>query len=251
MKSKSLSLLIMLLVGLAGALNGQTVIRNKLLTGVCYAGNKVNRIYIPPPKRFTDSKGTSGGGKINVVYSGFTTEARTAVAYAVSILESMLPPDLNMTVRTSWTKISESGVLGNSSITGFVAGWSIDAQNATAFYPVTVGEKIAGRGLNDENEADVELILNNTAKWYLGTDGRTPVNKYDLVTVVLHELCHGLGFFDSMGVTGSTGYYGIGGVAVILLTCSNRGSQTRQFLCRTLEICTRRWLADSFTSTDH
>ncbi|MGB8490842.1 MAG: T9SS type A sorting domain-containing protein [Bacteroidales bacterium] len=215
MKKKSLFLLIMLFAGCAGVSYGQAVIHNKMLTGVCYAGNKVNRIYIPPPKRFTDSKGTSGGGKINVIYSGFTADAKAAVAYAVSILEALLPPDLNMTVKTSWTEISTIGVLGNSSITGFVAGWSIDGQNPAAFYPVTVGEKIAAKSLNEDYEADVELILNSTAKWYLGTDGRTPVTRYDLVTVVLHELCHGLGFFDSMGVSGSTGYYGIGSAPLI------------------------------------
>ncbi len=64
-------------------------------------------------------------------------------------------------------------------------------------------------------EADVELVLNSTAKWYLGTDGNTPVTKYDLVTVVIHELCHGLGFFDSMDAENSLGSYGLGTIPVI------------------------------------
>jgi len=197
------------------ASRAQMLISNRSITGVCYAGNKINRIYIPPPKNFLTKSGSKGGGKINVAYSGFTTEARTAVDYAVKILESMLPSDVRMTVKVSWTRISSAGVLGNSLITGFAVGWSIDALDPMAFYPVTVAEKIAGKRLNEDNEADVELVLNNSAKWYLGTDGNTPVSKYDLVTVVIHELCHGLGFFDSMDVVNSVGSYGIGTMPIV------------------------------------
>ncbi len=196
-------------------ITAQGLISNRSVTGVCYAGTKVNRIYIPPPKSFLERSESKGGGKITVIYSGFSAEARTAVEYAVNILESLLPPDIKITIRASWTRISTSGVLGNSSITGFATGWSIDALEPMAYYPITVAEKIAGEGLNEENEADVELVLNSTAKWYLGTDGNTPVSKYDLVTVVIHELCHGLGFFDSMDVENSSGSYGLGSVPII------------------------------------
>ncbi|TFG43752.1 MAG: T9SS type A sorting domain-containing protein, partial [Bacteroidia bacterium] len=84
-----------------------------------------------------------------------------------------------------------------------------------AYYPITIAEKIAGEGLNEEHEADVELVLNSSAKWYLGTDGNSPVSKYDLVTVVIHEICHGLGFFDSMDAENSVGSYGLGSVPII------------------------------------
>lgn len=196
-------------------LSGQQVIKNSSITGITYAGNKVNRIYIPPPKNISFAADSKRGGKINVIYTGFPSGAQAAFDYAVRILEYMLPGDLNMTVRASWTRISSDGVLGNSSITGFAGGWAIDAFEPVALYPVTVAEKIAGRSLNEEFEADVELVLNSTANWYLGTDGNTPVTKYDLVTVVLHELCHGLGFFDSMNAENNIGSYGIGNIPII------------------------------------
>ena len=196
-------------------IKSQDLISNRSITGVCYAGNKVNRIYIPPPKSFLTRSDSKGGGKITVAYSGFSAEARTAVEYAVKILESMLPSEVKMNVKASWTRISSAGVLGNSSITGFATGWGIDALDPIAYYPVTVAEKIAGKSLNEDYEADVELVLNSSAKWYLGTDGNTPVSKYDLVTVVIHELCHGLGFFDSMDAENSLGTYGIGTIPIV------------------------------------
>lgn len=194
----------------------QELVPNHAVTSVCYAGDKVTRIYIPPPKEFFTRAGSKSGGKITVYYSGFSEEAKHAMEFAVSILETMLPSDLKMTIRASWTKISSTGVLGNSSITGYAAGWSIDAFQPYAYYPVAVAEKIGGKSLNEDYEADVELVLNNTVNWYFGTDGKTTTLKYDLVTVIIHELCHGLGFFDSMtSEDGSTGSYGIWNVPVI------------------------------------
>ena len=32
--------------------------------------------------------------------------------------------------------------------------------------------------------------------WYYGLDGKCPANKYDLVSVILHEMAHGLGFMS-------------------------------------------------------
>lgn len=208
-------LLVFLFFSFSLITRGQGLIYNKSVTGVCYAGDKVTKIYIPPPKEFLTKAESKGGGKINVIYSGFTENAKTAMEYAVSILESVLPPDLNITIKATWNKITSSGVLGNSSITAFAAGWSIDAFKPDAYYPVSVAEKIAGKSLNEDHEADIELIINSTINWYYGTDGKTPITRYDLVTVIIHELCHGLGFFDSMDVENNSGSYGLGTIPVI------------------------------------
>jgi hypothetical protein len=215
MRIKGISITVFLILFPVLSLKAQELIPNKAVTGVCYAGTRVNRIYIPPPKSFRTKSDSKGGGKITVIYSGFSSEPKASVEYAVQILESVLPSDLKMTVKASWSRISNSGVLGNSSITAFAAGWGIDAIEPEVFYPVTIAEKIAGKGLNGDFEADVELVLNSSAKWYFGTDGKTPFDKYDLVTVVIHELCHGLGFFDSMNAEGTIGYYGIGTQPII------------------------------------
>ena len=135
--------------------------------------------------------------------------------YAVSILETMLPADTRITISASWERISSSGVLGSANSTGFAGGWSIDALNPMAVYPVALAEKIAGRSLNDSLEADISLRINSSTNWYLGTDGNTPLQKYDLVTVVLHEICHGLGFFDSMNVDNNIGWYGFDSIPLI------------------------------------
>jgi hypothetical protein len=186
----------------------QKLIPNSSVTGVCYAGNKINRIYIPPPDSFFKKSGSKSGGSITVYYTGFSSQGIAAVEYAVSILETMLPADTKMTIKASWEKISTAGVLANSSITGYAGGWGIDALNPLALYPVALAEKIAGESLNDDLQGDFIITVNNSINWYLGTDGKPPDKMYDLVTVVLHEVCHGLGFFDSMNISNTYGHYG-------------------------------------------
>lgn len=208
---------ILLISGLLAFLciNGQGIITNSSVTGVCYAGNKIKKIFIPPPHEFYAVKGSKGGGEIIVHSAGFSTQGKIAVEYAASIMASLLPAGTRVVLSATWEKVSTPGVLGYSSIAGFAGGWGIDAIYPYAFYPVSLAEKIAGKSLNGESDADITLTINSNINWYLGTDGNTPEIKYDLVTVVLHEMCHGLGFFDSMDTDESTGWYGIGSMPFV------------------------------------
>jgi hypothetical protein len=211
MKRTGLYLIFLFFIVYVIPIEGQSLIKNSSPTGVCYAGTNVNRIYVPPPDEFFRKSGTKGGASITIYYSGFSSQARVAVEYAASILRKMLPADTKMTILASWEKISNTGVLGSSTITGYAPGWGIDALNPLAYYPVALAEKVAGESLNSDPQGDLNLRINSSISWYLGTDGQTPVQKYDLVTVVLHEICHGLGFFDSMDTQGNVGSYGLGG----------------------------------------
>jgi hypothetical protein len=203
----------------------QKLIPNSSVTGVCYAGNKVNRIYIPPPAEFFKKSG-KGGASVTILHPDFPANTIAAVEYAESILETVLPEGTNITVNASWTRITTTGVLANSSITGFAGGWAIDALNPLVVYPVALAEKIAGENLND-TLGEINLDINSSVNWYLGTDGNTSPTKYDLVTVVIHELCHGLGFFDSMSTDNSIGWFGSGGVPVIYDTFIENAAGTR------------------------
>ena len=72
--------------------------------------------------------------------------------------------------------------------------------------PVAVANKLSGIDLAP-NDDDIVANFNSSFNWYLGTDGNAGM-QFDLMTVVLHELGHGLGFLGSMNGTGGTGYWG-------------------------------------------
>lgn len=216
-------------------LMAQDLIKNSSVTGVCYASNKVNKFYIPPPAEFFRKAGSKNGGSIIIYYTGFSTQAKAAMEYAASILEKLLPADTKFTVNASWEKISTAGVLAHSTITGYAGGWTIDALDPLSLYPVALVEKITGVSLNTDLQGDISLAVNSSINWYLGTDGQVPAQKYDLITVALHEICHGLGFFDSFNTDGTTGSWGINSVPMIYDTFvensnGNRLTDTLKFL---------------------
>jgi hypothetical protein len=186
----------------------QKLIKNKQIAGKCYAGTNVTRVYIPPPASFFKASPTKGGGEITVDYTGFTSQARAAMVYAIAILRDRLPADTKFKIAASFEKLESSNVLAQTSVNWYAEGKDIDAQNPNAYYPIALAEKIAGKSLNPDTEADISLAINSSiSNWYYGTDGQTPVQKYDLVTVILHEICHGLGFYDSMNTNGTFGYH--------------------------------------------
>jgi hypothetical protein len=75
-----------------------------------------------------------------------------------------------------------------------------------------MAEAFSGQNLNgDSSEIEVTVNSNMASHWYYGTDGNTPAGKFDSVTLVLHELAHGLGFSHSFAVdTNGVGRWGNG-----------------------------------------
>jgi hypothetical protein len=81
------------------------------------------------------------------------------------------------------------------------------AQKLNVFYPVALAEKISGKELNG-NESEIFANFSSGINWYYGTSGTPAANQFDFVTVVLHEIGHGLGFSGSFSVDGTSGEVG-------------------------------------------
>jgi hypothetical protein len=194
--------------------SGQSLIYRGSPAGVSIAGKETTKIYIPPPKEFYNKTG-SKGATILVYYQGFTSSSKTAFEFAVSILAAILPDNVHFTIRATWGPLVDPNVLGSTAVNGYIGGTFIDALNPSVYYPVALAEKIAGKSLNSDTEGDILMSINSKIQWYTGTDGAVPAEKYDLVTVVLHEMLHGLGFVDSFSSSNSTGSYGLGSIPLI------------------------------------
>jgi hypothetical protein len=195
-------------------LKAQNLLLKSSDISACYGSNKINKIYIPPPKEFFE-RGQTKGASIQVIYNGFPDDAKAAMQYAVSVLSSMLPKDTKFTINATMQIINDAGVLGRTSISGYLLGSYIDAWKPFAYYPIALGEKIAASSYNNDTVGDIDMTFNRRANWYNGTDGNTPTNKYDFVTVIIHEIIHGLGFTSSMNTNDTIGWYGINSVPFI------------------------------------
>jgi hypothetical protein len=161
---------------------------------------------VPPPRLPSQTAHTAD---IDVTYIGFPANAQTAFQFAVDIWESLITSSVTIKVTARWTALAP-GVLGSASATSLVRDFS-GAPVANTWYPIALAEKLAAGELNNSDSADINANFNSTLpSWYFGTDGNPPSGQYDLVSVVLHELGHGLGFFGSMTVSGGMGSWGLG-----------------------------------------
>ena len=191
----------------------QNLKNKQFFTGQTIGIQEVRKRYLPPPEEFK-GKGKGALSDIRFQFNGLPSSAVTAMNYAAGILESVFSSSVPITISVNWVPISTTGVLANSRANGFYPGWEIDAQVPLALYPVVLAEKITGFEINGPNEPDIILNINSNTDWYTGIDGK-PETRFDLVTVAMHEICHGLGFFESFGTEGGFGGYGISGIPLV------------------------------------
>jgi hypothetical protein len=184
----------------------------------------------------------------NVTYINFTAEQQTAFQYAVDIWSALLHSDVPINLRAEM-KVLGSGTLGESTIPEQKANFD-NAQKISTAYVVAMAEKIAGYELNDSSEPDIKLAFNSNFAWYYGLDGSAPTDKHDFVSVVLHEIGHGLGFFGSATVTTSgLGFYNANEFGVPNVYGRNLETGTDQNIVSTFQTGTTE-LGDVFTSND-
>lgn len=166
--------------------------------------------FVPPPDNYVPF--AERDVVISVNYSGFPANAQTAFQYAVDIWASTLTSAVPIIINATWANIGGS-TLGFASAEGFYRNFT-NAPLSNTFYPAALANKLRGQDLNITS-VDIACTFNSSFTWYFGTDGNTPSGQYDFVTVVLHELGHGLGFVGSGNVSGSIGTLGLSGDPVI------------------------------------
>ncbi|NOS90886.1 MAG: T9SS type A sorting domain-containing protein [Cyclobacteriaceae bacterium] len=178
---------------------------------ICYLDAKNKNTVIPPPAAYLKAKANpqarTATATFEVEYVGFSTEAQAAFQEAVNIWSTLIQSPVKIKIKAFWRPLG-TNVLG-SAIWGTALANFPNAQKLNTFYPVALAEKIAGKELNHPDSADIFANFSSTTAWYYGTSGTPPVNTTDLVSVVLHEIGHGLGFTDSYDGEGGTGSHGV------------------------------------------
>jgi hypothetical protein len=89
------------------------------------------------------------------------------------------------------------------------------APRRDTFYPAALANVFSGTDL-EPNEDEIEAVFNSRfgttcpfpAGWYYGLDGDSNGDDSDFVTVVMHELGHGLGFLSLVDVETGTRFNG-------------------------------------------
>lgn len=153
---------------------------------------------------------------IEVTYSSnFPANAKTAFEYAVQLWESKLVSTVPIRISATWSSLSGS-TLAQSGTSRIYRNFT-NAPYSNVWYPVALAEAIAKRELNVTSEADINVTVNSNINWYFGTDARAQSGRFDFVTVVLHEIAHGIGITSTLEVldNGTQGQWGQNGSGYI------------------------------------
>ncbi|MCS6967750.1 MAG: T9SS type A sorting domain-containing protein [Cytophagales bacterium] len=170
---------------------------------VCPATTNHIRKNIPPPEAYLKWAEARRKGRTEetetarfiVQYEGFTPEAQAAFQKAIDIWSSLLTSPIPIRIRAVWAPNSRPNVLGSATSNGFFRSPLLP--RFPVWYPVALAEKLLGVDLNGQEPDIVANFNSNNNNWYFGTDANPPRDKWDLTSVVLHEIAHGLGFVSS------------------------------------------------------
>ncbi|MGH7926896.1 MAG: PA domain-containing protein, partial [Candidatus Binatia bacterium] len=147
---------------------------------------------------------------------GATLGAQRLIAfqYAADIWAPLITSAVPLRISANFSSLecdAFSAVLGSAGPTTVHRDFT-GAPLAQTWYVQALANSLRGSDLDSGNN-DMEAEFNRdigspgclqTSGWYYGLDGNTPVDKIDFVSVLLHELGHGLGFLSLVSLsTGS------------------------------------------------
>jgi hypothetical protein len=181
--------------------------------------NPVNVHYVPPPVPLVslDPKRAVSSFSISYYAAGekdpwdepcydFPADAKTAFSAAAAIWANTVQSTIPVSIKACWASLSSASILGYSGGGPLHRNFT-GAKRTNTWYMGSLANSMAGSDLSTSK--DMYITYNKNFSWYYGTDGATPAGQHDLMSVVLHEIGHGLNFAGSMKVEDDgKGYYG-------------------------------------------
>lgn len=137
--------------------------------------------------------------------STWPNQAQAAVEYALSIWSVHVQSSIPIRVETIWDNDIES--LGSAGPTRIIHSSSIPGAETDTWYSIAQASAMSGIDFvtvintrpDAEESYDIRVRINcEVNNWYFATDGNPGSGQLDLVTAVLHEIGHGLGFIGTM-----------------------------------------------------
>jgi hypothetical protein len=179
---------------IAPTAEAQVRVRPSTVWGHTFAGNSA------PVANTTASKSSPSANleklsKFAVTYNSFPIWARAEVQAALDTWAANFKSSVDITVTATWGRSANSDVLGSARPGSYFAGFS-GAPDSTLWYPSALANALAGKDLDRDN-AEIIIQVNSSANWNQRGDDKPRTSEYDLESVILHEVAHGLGFLST------------------------------------------------------
>jgi hypothetical protein len=132
---------------------------------------------------------------IEVNYINFPEWARKELQLAVNVWSANFESKVTISIDATWSNSQSVAVLGSARPGGYFAGFS-GAPDSSLWYPSALANALAGKDLDIRN-SEMVINVNARAAWNRRGDGAPTTREYDLQSVFLHEMAHGLGFLSN------------------------------------------------------
>jgi hypothetical protein len=144
---------------------------------------------------------------LNAPCAAFPPGAQTALSYAAALWANAVNSPVPINIEACWADIGGSTLGYARSVTMHI-NWT-GAPRANTWYAAALANALSGQD-RESSKPEIQISFNQNSNWYFGTNANPPGNAYDLATVALHEIAHGLNFFGSAQVINSIGQFGFG-----------------------------------------
>ena len=159
--------------------------------GHIYAGTATGT----KPEQRTPAKNLQAKSKIEVKYNNFPEWAKKEVQAAIDTWAANFASTVTINIDASWGRSSSWGILGSARPGSFYSGFS-GAPDPSLWYTSALANALAGKDLDKANP-EIIIQVNSSAAWNSRGDGMPSNSEYDLESVFLHEIAHGLGFLSN------------------------------------------------------
>jgi len=145
----------------------------------------------------TQFKNATAKSSINVTYTDVPQAEQDAVQAAITLWSQNWQSSVPINVSARFVSQGVTGILASASPVNFFQGFT-GAPDPNIWYPSAMANALAGKDLDPENpEIQININSSMASSFYLGTDGNCPNNQYDLESIIVHEMAHGLGFLSN------------------------------------------------------
>ena len=169
----------------------QVLVRPATQWGNVYASPATAGTQSPKPKVAHLEKKS----KIIVKYNNFPEWTKVQVQAAVDVWAENFESKVPIYIEATWGRSSSYSILGSARPGSYFANFS-GAPDPSLWYPSALANALAGKDLDGDNP-EMVITVNSLASWYRGGGTGPSKTEYDLQSVILHEMAHGLGFLST------------------------------------------------------
>jgi hypothetical protein len=130
--------------------------------------------------------------KFDVTYNNFPDWAKKEVQTSLDIWAANFKSSVPITVDATWERSKSENILGSARGGSYFSSFP-GAPDPGLWYVSALANALSGKDL-DRNNPEIIIQVNSEAPWNSRGDGKPTRTEYDLMSVFLHEVGHGLGF---------------------------------------------------------